>query len=236
MLAILSQQAPAKTEEALRSMGYSPLRLPPHPALPTPVASHPDMLLFFASDAILCTRSYLEIARAPLERIAKATSLPLQAVEEEYGGAYPADVLFNAAPIGKHLFCLPSATAKRITEGGQYSVCPVKQGYTKCSVIPCGENAMVTSDPSIHKAGISSGVNSLLLSPRGIALPGYDHGFLGGCASFAPYRSVDTVLFCGNVDLYPDGEKLKRFLQSNGFYVRSLGELPLTDIGTVFLI
>ena len=236
MLAVISQQTPKVAEEALRSLGHTTLRMPPHPALPAPVASHPDMLLFFASDAILCTKSYLTVAKDQLELLSSAASKPIQTVEEEYGAEYPHDILLNAAPLGSRLFCLPRATAKRLTARADISVHAVRQGYAKCSVIPLGENAMVTSDPSIETVAKRLGIHTLLLSPQGIFLKGYDHGFLGGCAGFSPYQPQSTVYFCGNIDRYPEGERLKKFLEANRFRACSLGDFPLTDVGTIFLI
>lgn len=236
MLAVISQQLPIEAENSLRSLGYHPLRMPPHPRLPSPVSSHPDMLLFFASDAILCTKSYFALAGKQIELLSLAAKKPVQIIEEEYGAQYPRDILLNAAPLGTHIFCLPGATSKAITERTELSIHPVRQGYAKCSVLPLGKNAMVTSDPSIANVSQGLGIDTLLLPPQEILLKGYDHGFLGGCASFSPYRPQSTIYFCGNLNLYSKGERLKDFLSAHGFLACSLGDFPLTDVGTVFLI
>ena len=93
MLVVTNHSFPCEAEESLKKFGHRTLRLPPHPNLPKPVASHPDMLLFFAPDAILCTKSYYEIATRELEEISAAYGAPIRLIDKEYGGEYPRDVL-----------------------------------------------------------------------------------------------------------------------------------------------
>ena len=69
MLAITSHNFPREAEDTLTKFGHRTLRLPPHPNLPKPVASHPDMLLFFSPNAIFCTKSYYEIATLEVNEI-----------------------------------------------------------------------------------------------------------------------------------------------------------------------
>ena len=103
MLAITNYTFPHEAKKTLARFGHRTLRLPPHPNLPEPVASHPDMLLFFAPDAILCTKSYHKIAARELDEISLAYGAPIRHIEKEYENAYPKDVLLNALPIGRYL-------------------------------------------------------------------------------------------------------------------------------------
>ena len=105
MLAITNHTFPREAEEALARFGHRTLRLPTHPNLPAPVASHPDMLLFFAPDTIFCTESYYKIAARELGEISLVYGAPIRYIEKEYENEYPRDVLLNALPLGKHLFC-----------------------------------------------------------------------------------------------------------------------------------
>lgn len=236
MIALLDARAPKELEAWLARIGHTPLRLPPHPLLPSPIASHPDMLLFFAPDAILCTQSYAHIARQELEMLSKATARPIRTITAEYGTTYPNDVLLNAARVGKTLFCLPQATAAELLEIPDLTVCPVRQGYAKCSVIPVGERALMTADASIQAHACTVGMDVLRLSVGHIRLDGYDYGFPGGAASCAPYGSTDEILFCGYLSLYPDAPQMRRFCAANGYRLRDCSEIPPTDVGTVFLI
>ena len=236
MTAILGATVPADAERALKAEGYRTLRLPPHPQLPFPVNSHPDMLLFFSSDAIFCTAAYFKVARRELEELSHIAKLPVRTVMREVGLRYPDDVLLNAAPVGKYLFCRPDATAEELLTQPTVTVLPVKQGYAKCSVIPVGENALMTADKSIGKAAANAGLAVLYLPTDGIRLDGYSHGFPGGCTSFSPYQHTDTVYFCGSFSQYAGSGDMRRFCAERGIQLLSLGDFPPTDVGTIFLI
>ena len=236
MIAVLSASAPRAFIDALAELGYDTVILPPHPFLPSPVSSHPDMLLFFSSDAIFCTEAYQRIASEELSVISRRAARPIRTVKKELANQYPHDVLFNAAPIGDRLFCLPSATAEELLTLPGLTPIPVRQGYAKCSVIPVGDRALMCADPSIEKAAKVNGFDVLLLSPGGIRLDGYEYGFPGGCASLAPYEKTDTILFCGALSQYPDGTRMHDFCSAHGYRLLPLGDFPPTDIGTVFLI
>ena len=234
MTAILSFSAPREAETALLALGHRVLRLPPHPSLPVPIASHPDMLLFFSPDAIFCTKSYLSLAKDVLETISERVQKPIRTVAEEYGPDYPHDVLLNAMAVSQRLFYLPGATAKELTEHQQ--CIPVRQGYVKCSTLPVTNNALITADTSIAKAARKEMVKVLEIRPGHILLAGYNYGFIGGCSSYAPYEEQETILFCGNLEVHPDAKEIRSFCIQERKRVLSLGQFPLTDVGTIFLI
>ena len=234
MTAVVDARIPLAAEHALSDRGFAVLKLPPHPALPAPVASHPDMLVFFAQDAVFCTKSYYIIAKSALESVARAAQRPLVILKEELGATYPRDILLNAAPVGDRLFCLPEHTADGITE--RYRVIPVRQGYAKCSTVPVGESAIITADSSIARAAHANGIDTLTIRAGYVTLSGYDTGFLGGASSLALYDGTREIFFCGNLATHPDHAAITAFCNNRGFETVSLTDEPLTDVGTIFLI
>ena len=235
MLAVTNHTFPHQAEEALNRLGHRVLRLPPHPLLPQPVASHPDMLLFFAPDAILCTKSYYEIATRELNEISHAYGSPIRLIEQDYGSEYPFDVLLNALPMGKHLLCNTKTAAAELLDLGLQPQ-HVNQGYTKCSALPIGSNALITSDASIAAKARELGIDVLQICEGHISLLGYNHGFIGGCASFALRQQFQTVFFCGDVSKHPDYNSINRFCQSHGYRILSIADTGLCDNGTIFMI
>ena len=235
MLAITNHLFSYKAEEALEALGHRTLRLPEHPNLPKPVASHPDMLLFFAPNAIFVTKSYYAIASKELEEVSEVYKTPIQFIEQEYRTHYPCDVPLNALAIGKHLFCNTKTVANELLTL-EFLPKHVNQGYTKCSALPLGTDALITSDTSIATSARECGIDVLQIQPGHISLPGYDYGFIGGCASFAPRGGLDTVFFFGDASQHPDYKNINRFCQSHGYEIVSLTEIGLCDIGTIFMI
>lgn len=236
MLAIVDERAPTDLEDRLVKYGHRVLRLPPHPILPFPIASHPDMLLFFADEAVYCTSSYYRLARKELETISASCGKPIRTVCAEYGARYPQDILLNAARVGEHLFCKPSATARELTMQPLLHVSPVHQGYAKCSIVPVGGNALISADVSIIAAAQRAGLETLQVCPDHITLKGYDYGFLGGATSYAPYGGTTDILFCGSLSLYPDGDRMRAFCKKHGFTLKDCNDLLPIDVGTVFLV
>ena len=227
MLAITNHTFPTEAETTLARFGHRTLRLPPYPCLPEPVASHPDMLLFFAPNAIFCAKSYYEIAKNELEEIASVYGTPIRFIEEEYGKEYPHDVLLNALPLGRHLFCNTKAVSKELL-ALDFTTCHVNQGYTKCSALPLGNRALITSDASIAESAQKCGIDVLQICKGHISLKGYDYGFIGGSMG----RVGDEILFNGDVSLHPDYEKIKEFIEKRGLKLRDFGG-KLRDIGSI---
>lgn len=234
--AILDHRAPKEIIHSLSRRGIQPLLLPPHPHLPPAVASHPDMLIFFAREAVYTTASYLKEAKTELTRISAITGLPLRTTARELRPTYPADILLNAAPVGNKLFCHPPHTARELTSSPDFQIIPVRQGYAKCSVVPVGSNAIITSDPSISRVAQELKMDLLRIRPGSVALPGYDSGFIGGASSFAPYGNMREIFFCGSPAHHPDGEQISRFIRAHGMEPVSLSDSPLTDVGTVLIL
>ena len=89
----------------------------------------------------------------------------------------------------------------------------VNQGYSRCSVLPVNDNAVITADRSLQKALVKN--------------------FIGG----AGFTDNNTVFFFGNVRKHPDYEKIKVFCNRYNSKIEILcPSEPLTDIGGAVLI
>ncbi len=235
-IAVADQRIPAEAIVCLKQFGMETLLLPAHSALPPPVASHPDLLLFFEPNAIRTTKRYLDLAKQELTEISRRTGLPIQTITEELFNTYPQDILLDAAPVGSHLFCLEAHTAKEICTQSNRQIISVRQGYAKCSVIPISNNALITSDPSIASAATRRQLDVLLVSADTVRLPGYANGFIGGAASFAPFGDMEQIFFCGDLSTHPQSSQITDFCTRHQKQPISLGSFPLTDVGTIFIL
>lgn len=236
MIAVLDHRIPSEAVSGLSRADVEPIFLPAHPALPAPVASHPDLLVFFTETACYTVESYWTLAKMQLQQIERLANLELRICKGNLGDRYPADVLLDAAPVGKRLFCAPANTAEEIVSLYRDNVVPVRQGYAKCSCVPIGENAIITSDPSLICGAASVGVECLAIEEGHVRLTGYSTGFIGGAASFCLRPSYDTVYFCGDLSCHPNGEEIRAFCNSHKKNAVSLGHFPLTDVGTMFIL
>ena len=231
---IIDKRTPEAVKASLTQMGLSLIQMPPHPALPAPVAAHPDMLLFIADRKVFCHADYKKIAKTEFEEIA-AAGYEIVTTNECIGCEYPRDILFNALHLGEHIYGKADTISELIKEyaiSSNITLRAVKQGYAKCSVCKVGERAAITADTSLYKAMNADGYDVLLISAGHIGITEYDTGFIGGCSGCDGER----VYFSGNIALHPDGAAITRFCEERGIRAVSLSNEPLFDVGSLFFI
>ena len=235
MIALVDCRISSEIEKKLSEYADSIVKLPPLPALPAPVASHPDMLLFISDGILITHKDYYQVAKNEIDRIASAGKLNILLSDEEIGDVYPHDIIFNAAVVGNSVLCLEKGVSKHIralaAETGRRIV-NVNQGYTKCSTVIVDKNAVITSDRTVAIAAREFGIDLLFVRPGYIELPGYDTGFIGGASG----RLGDKVYFCGDLDTHPDAMAIKAFCAAHCRTAVSLSDDRLFDAGTIFFI
>ena len=215
-------------EYALLNYADKIIKLPPHPALAIPVASHPDMLIWSFERKIVTYESYAELAKKELSEIC---SLGYELVTDEArpDATYPHDILLNCAIVGKHAIANLKYTSERI-KNSSLELLHTNQGYTKCATVVVSDNAIITSDPSVFNAAVHANIDALKISEGHVRLDGYDTGFIGGATG----ATANEVLFTGDLSSHPDAESIKEFCARHGKRTVSLSPAPLYDYGTVF--
>ncbi len=233
MLCLLDCRTDGKCAEKLKSFGFEVLCIPRAEYLSSPVASHPDMVLFCGLGRLFCHAKYYSENKELIDKISRGVILTLS--DEETGDKYPYDVLFNCVTLGKYLLCNQNTVSKLILEHAQkkgLEILHTRQGYTKCSVCKVAEDAIITSDTSIHKVCLSHGIDSLLIPSGNIILPDMDCGFIGGASGVCG----DFVYFCGDVDGHPSGNEIRAFCQAHKKGAVSLSDSPLFDCGSILFV
>lgn len=231
--ALVDNRIDAKIEKSLLEKGFEIIKLPPFDRLQPPVSAHPDMLLHVARGRLICHKDYFVTARKELTRAAEQSGLSIVLTYERVDKEYPNDILFNAAAVGDKLICKSEHTSARVKElYPEQSIINVKQGYAKCSTCVVGSNAIITADVSIADAAERRGIDVLRVSAEGVSLDGYNIGFIGGASGLCG----DSLYFCGNIELHPDGEGIKAFCEAHGVRAVSLSDEPLYDYGTLMFI
>lgn len=109
----------------------------------------------------------------------------------------------------------------------------VKQGYTKCSVLPINKKAFITNDKSISKSLTYEGFDVLLVPPKDILLPSMNYGFIGGVGGMV---SIDTLALFGDLKEYKYHDLIIDFLDKYNIKVLTLSSGKLVDRGSLFVI
>ena len=233
MIAIIDERMPLSYQAELAKRGFDIIALPPFPRLPAPVASHPDMLIFFSHGKLITHKDYHSIAKDQLDAIAAYTRFELILSSENISDRYPHDTLFNAAEVGEYIFGRANYLSRHISDmciENKLDLVDVKQGYTKCSTCVVDSNAIITYDDSISAAAQKRGIQVLKISPGHVRLDGYDTGFIGGASG----TYGDKIYFCGNIDCHPDAARIRKFCSEHEKDVVSLSNHELIDVGTIF--
>ncbi len=224
--------------------GTKPIYFRPDEKLSEPVRTHIDLQFgifgnFVMMHADCITRDLIEDKEDYFNRIMYEKGISTYVTQWNYGSIYPNDCGLCAAYTcyrgREYLICNSEATDRLLfsvaIESG-YKHVQVKQGYSKCNCAVLSDGAVITEDAGIAKALEKEGIPCLLLFTKQVLLPGYEYGFIGGCTGL--YR--DTLYFNGCVEAHPEFEKMSLFASFHNTKLVSLGDYPLTDVGSIFFI
>ena len=153
--------------------------------------------------------------------------------EADLKDKYPNNIAYNVCILGNKMICYEEYTDKIILEKASQmglKILKTHQGYSKCSICVLTQDAIITSDRGIITLAEANGIDALQISAGHILLPGYDYGFIGGCAGKI---SADTLYFYGDISLHPDFNKINEFANKHNIKLKYSKDYPLTDIGSI---
>lgn len=229
--AVIASGLYSDVQEYLKSRGVEILTFSDNMDVDPRVAHHTDLSFFFdGNDTLFVVSEFAEYEKT-LNKYCKSIVF----INKKLGKKYPEDVLLNCVCVGNHFICNKNAVASEVFDkmkNSGYNIINVKQGYTKCSVIPVSENAMITDDESICNECIKAGIDVLKVTKGSVVLDGFDYGFIGGTAGKI---SENEILFNGNITEHADFAEIDLFLKKYGVKAVCFGG-QLKDIGSIIPI
>ena len=153
--------------------------------------------------------------------------------EKSLDSSYPSDIILNALILKDYFIHNLSYTDENLfnSQTSKKNI-NVSQGYTKCSVLPLNEKALITNDKGIFNA-LKDDFDILLLPPGDILLPSLDYGFIGGTGGMI---SDDKIVFFGDLNFYQHGRLVIDFLSKYGITPIYLKKGKLIDRGSIFIV
>lgn len=233
---IADERLSVKCIKALNSFGYDVILMPPFPSLSVPVASHPDMLIFFLKGKIFVHKSYYDKHSELIKKIGYLANAEILICEDHIGAKYPNDVIFNAFIFGDRLVCNSDHISKKVlryAEAEGLGILTTRQGYAKCSACVT-DRFVISADKGLLRALAKAGIETLEIPPEGVSLAGYDCGFIGGASGFAPLTR--RLFFCGDIRRHKSYAETVALCQKYAIEVVSLSDEPLYDYGTLIFI
>ena len=234
MICLVDERISEKCERSLLKRGFRVIKMPRSEKLSSPIASHPDMLLFCDNQTIITSAEYCEAFPYIFSDIREFSGASLLFADEAYEPRYPKDAIFNALRIGEYIFFKEDTVSKAIKEYSEkngLTAIAVNQGYPACTVLAFGSNA-ITADMGMARALAGVGINVTMISNGDISLPPYDYGFIGGASGVLG----NTVYFIGDPMLHRDGKKIVNAITEAGYKIEALSDEPLADFGRIIFV
>lgn len=217
----------------LHKLGLKIIRIPQAKALYNAIDGHVDIqvnILDKENRLILINKDMPDEFKEQL----KENNINYIESSSALGHKYPENISLNALNSNGYfihnLKYSDSAFKKYITHK---KIINVNQGYTKCSILPLGENVLITNDPGIHKTLSSDDFHVLLLPYGDIVLEGFEYGFIGGVGGMI---SDDKLALFGDLNHYSYGKEVLNFLNVHNITPIYLKNGKLTDRGSLFVL
>lgn len=147
---------------------------------------------------------------------------------------YPNNIALNAYITDNYLIHNLKFTDKKILEFCKNKkLINVKQGYSKCSILPLREKVIITNDKGIYNTLIKENFDILLLPFGDIELSGLNYGFIGGTGGMI---SDECIAFFGSLENYTFGDDVKKFLYKYDIKPIYLNNGKLIDRGSLLVL
>ena len=228
--AIIDSRTPGDICSILEKTGLRVIKIPCTERVSGPVSGHPDIQLFIhRNTAFVHPHIDLNFLKQ-LENFCDVKTCTTALWQE-----YPSDIPYNIACTGSfaiHRLDRTEPSIQNQLKDDGITLLDVKQGYSKCSTLVVDEKSIITPDASIDAAARSAGMDSLLISPGHVDLPGYRYGFIGGAAG----RFMNMVLLTGTIDGHPDRDRIHEFIESRGLKVKVLSKQRVLDTGSILVV
>lgn len=229
--AVIAGGLSKKTESNLKSYGVDIINIEPIKTV--------DERIFHHADLVFLPLGGENSAAAKEVRYLKENALfsGMNMIESDMflSVKYPLDCPLNCVIIGKYMICNVDTVRKDVLEycrRNSFEVINVRQGYTKCSVVPVSENAVITDDISIYN-GCRDRLDVLFVDKGFVSLGGFEYGFIGGSAG---KLGRDILAFTGRI--YDDSlrNKIESFCSLYNVKCVYFSDEKIYDVGSIIPI
>lgn len=182
---------------------------------------------------------------------------------EKLGPVYPSDIIYNAVCTRDYFIHYIQKTDEdlmdsvmmwrkdlafsgilkagenkfaHVPDEEQMQIVGVSQGYTRCTCLPVDNKSFITSDRGLADILSNQGASVLLIEQGHIVLPGFDYGFIGGCAGSIYVKPHErAIVFNGDLAAHPNFSEIVEFIQCRNILPIWFDDYPLEDIGSILI-
>ncbi len=207
------------------------IAVPDGPLLDERFADHVDLKVFCDDKIILSPDVAEEVIHQIRGAISESWILSRVVIGDKTPQMpYPNDVPYNVLALKQHLIHKLKITEPQILKHTHKPVVNVRQGYTRCSVLPVGEQAVITDDASLGDTLQKLGYDVLIICKGHVQLAGFPYGLFGGSGG----SIGNKVVMNGCLKFHPDAERIKQFiLKHHKVLIELDDQQPLIDCGSI---
>lgn len=222
---IISHKSSADFKKFLHTNNFSYIETIDNPKLDPRIADHPDLSIFaLGKQSLVIDKNVSSYYKDHIKSLKIIDG-------DEVNADYPNDSIYNVYQ-SSNFYIHNDMTEPHIEnymKGKDYNHLFVKQGYTRCSIVPMGDK-ILTTDYGIYKS-LKDKIQVVLLKEEKISLDGFDNGFLGGTCGFFD----DILLFNGNIEHLNSFEIIKKEAEISGIKLL-YPNCDLIDTGSILPI
>jgi len=223
---ILSHKADKKLVEFFRELDLEVVLTKENKFVYEAVSDHPDLFVFRDGSRYIIEPNMYDYY---VDRL-KKFDVEIIKGKKNIGFKYPENVLYNSVVINGIL--IGSKYDDDSIRDYYNEKILVKQGYTKCNVLPVNDESFITTDVGIYN-NAKGMFDVLLIEPKGIFLDQMEYGFVGGTGGKI---SENEIVFTGNIELLDDYEKIKEFIETKNIKIYYPEDIRLMDLGSIIPI
>ncbi|GEP62504.1 hypothetical protein CBE01nite_02720 [Clostridium beijerinckii] len=219
---------------SLSKLDLKPILVPKCNDVYDAINGHPDIQLnVLKNDSfnkIIIQRNISE----NFKEILKLNDINYIVSKNTLSNTYPNDIILNSLILENYFIHTLKYSDENLLNSQNSKIhIDVPQGYTKCSILPVREKALITSDKGIFNSLKNYDFDILLLPPGDILLPSLNYGFIGGVGGMV---SNNKMAFFGDLDSYTWGDQIKKFLFKYDVLPIALRKGNLIDRGSLFTL
>ncbi len=220
-----------KTEKNLRKYGMDIIKIQSVKNVDSRISTHADLVFLplGGNNSAIAQEAELLSGTEPIR------SMNLLKSDIWLSCKYPLDCPLNCVIIGKYIICNVDTVRKDVLEysiRNSFEIINVKQGYTKCSVVPVSERAIITDDISVYN-GCRHKLSVLPIEKGIVRLDGFDYGFIGGSAGKLGH---DILAFTGYITDSSVRKRIEDFCSLYGVKCVYLSDEKIYDVGSIIPI
>ena len=230
MICFVDYRATEEEINSLKNLNYDVIKIPKDNNLYEAINGHTDIQLNILNRHTIIVNKNINLS---FKELLKTKNINFIESDSTLSFKYPSNISLNAYITDNYLVHNLKFTDKKILDYCKNKkIIHVNQGYTKCSILPLREKAIITNDTGIYNTLKSENFDILLLPFGDIELSGFNYGFIGGVGGMI---SNDSMAFFGSLDNYAFGNEVKKFLYKYDIKPIYLSNTKLIDRGSLLV-